>query len=107
MAIGAVGLLAVVYFFPVGGSIWTVRQVTGVAQVSGEIRVELQDRGLLELAARDALTEARTTRFRRWIPWQNCHPFSLEFQTSGRWVSVRVPCSSGLQFDYIPREAWR
>lgn len=99
--------LALLLLYPVGGSIWSDNQVSGLAMVQGGHRVELQNPNMLAAAARDALFEARVSRLRRWLPGKRCRPLELQFLAGGRWVVVPVPCASGLLFDFIPREAWR
>lgn len=106
-SLAAAGVLLGTYFYPVGGEIWTTRQVMGVAMVRGERRVELAEQTRLDVAVGEALTAARIDRFRRFNPGARCSPADLELQTSKDWVRVRLRCTAGLLFDYIPREAWQ
>jgi len=102
--------LAGAWMYPVGGRIWTADQVSAVAAIHGDLRMELADPDLVQHAARDALAAARADRLRRIIPDaadRTCVPLALALRTGDVWVDLRLRCSSGLLFDSIPREAWR
>ncbi|WP_374712787.1 hypothetical protein [Symbiobacterium terraclitae] len=102
--------LAGAYLYPVGGRIWAAAQVSSVAMLHDGQRAELAEPGLVPLAARDALAAARLDRFRRLIPGipaQRCAPLALALRKGSEWIDVRLRCTSGLLFDYIPREHWR
>lgn len=102
-------VLVVGFGYPVGGSIWSAGQVTGVAMVRGESQLELRDPAWVRRAAEEVILAARVDRFRRFIPGiprGQCNPLDLSLETAKGWVGVELHCTSGLMFDDIDREAW-
>lgn len=102
--------LAGAYLYPVGGSIWSAAQVSGVALIRSDGRAELAEPAAVPRAAREALMAARFDRFRRvlpGIPATRCVPLDLALRTGDVWVDVPLRCTTGLLFDTISADAWR
>lgn len=100
-------LAAGALLYPVGGSIFSAKDVTGIAIGAGPQRRVLQDPRRLEEAIQSGLDSAKADRLRRWLPGQDCKARDLSFQTPQGWVDVHLYCSSGFLFDTIPPGAWR
>lgn len=100
-----IALGAIILYYPVGGSIWSADQVTGLALGAGDNRRVLHP-SHLPAAVREALASVKADRVRRWIPGARCKSADLSFQTADGWVDVHLYCSSGFLFDHIPRDAW-
>lgn len=107
----AVAIVASAYFFyPVGGTIWSADQVTGLAMGHGEQRRVLQNYKGGGRIAEGALSAARANRFRRiglLIPGVRCSSMDLQFQTADGWVETHLSCVSGFTFDTLPPDRWQ
>lgn len=107
LTLAAIGLAAGALLYPVGGSIWSADQVTGIAIGAGEQRRVLQDPRRLQRAIQEGFNTAKADRLRRWLPGQRCMATDLSFQTPNGWVDVHLYCASGFLFDTIRPDAWR
>ena len=98
-----VGLLVMLYLFPVGGRIWSERSVSAVALVAGGRRLETSNPHAIE----DGLMAARMDRIWRVVrPNFPCRPATIEFQQGDGWVRTDLRCTNGLLFDYLPWHMW-